>query len=123
MRRTRFKVIAFVATLAAVTVLLATPAPALRFGPRAILGLAALPLHMLGHGVFHGVPHHHLAHAAATAHAQASERTRAAHEDQTPVSPPHPTVVARADPQQPVPQRSATPVPPWPAASPSVCRR
>jgi hypothetical protein len=120
MRRARFKIIVFVTTLAAVTVILATPAAALRFGPRAIIGLAALPLHMLGHGVFRGAPHHHLTHATMTAHAQVSERTRAPHEDQPPASPPHPTVVARAEPQHAVPPRPAAPMQPWPAASPSV---
>jgi hypothetical protein len=120
MRRARFKIIVFVTTLAAVAVILATPTAALRFGPRAILGLAALPLHMLGHGVFRGVPHHRLARAAVTAHAQVSERTRPPHEDQPPASPPHPTIVARVDPQHAVPQRGAAPMPPWPAASPSV---
>jgi hypothetical protein len=119
MRRARFKIILFVTTLAAVTVILVIPTAALRFGPHAIFGLAALPLRVLGHGVFRGVPHHHLAHAAATVHAQAFEHTRAPHEYPPPASPPQ-TVVARTDPQHAVPQRSATPMPPWPAASPSV---
>jgi len=120
MRRVRFKIMVFVTTLAAVTVILAPPAAALRFGPRAILGLAALPFHMLGHDGVRGVPHHHLAHATVTARATASEHTRAPHEDQPPASPPHATVVARSEPQHAVPQRGATPMPPWPAASPSV---
>lgn len=132
MCRARCKVIAFTLTIALV-VCLSTPAAA-RWGPGAILGLAALPFHIITHGL-RGGAHHHTERALA-AHASVESARRAAHERSRPVedpaAPPQPAAAAAAGASASVvaslaarpnarqaPPRAAV-APAWPIASPSV---
>lgn len=132
MCRARCKVIAFPLTIALV-VCLSTPAAA-RWGPGAILGLAALPFHIITHGL-RGGTHHHSERALA-AHASVESARRAAHERSRPAEGPAPTappqpaaapaasasasVAARTDARQAAPRAAVATAPAWPIASPSV---
>jgi hypothetical protein len=132
----RCKLIAFVATVA-LALFFATPAAALRLGP-AILGLAALPLHIITHGA-HGLGVHHHAARALTAHASVGPERRAAHDrritDRGPSTPAEPAaapaasaspspVDARGDTKRALAPARANPAvataPTWPIASPTV---
>jgi hypothetical protein len=131
MCRAKCKVIAFILPVALV-VCLSTPAAA-RWGPGAILGLAALPFHIITHGMRGGVHHH--AERALAAHASVESARRAARERSRPVedastAPPQPaaapaasasaSVAARPDPRQAPPRAAVATAPAWPIASPSV---
>ena len=115
--------------VAASAVFLSTSANAgPRFGPGAILGLVAVPLHMMTHGMTRGIgapePHRHAARAQSTASRAAPSPASAPRAAPNPPTEP-PVVEARADSSHAVePLRSAPPAapptPPWPTASPSV---
>jgi len=142
MRRARSKLIAckliaFVATVA-LPLFFAGPAAALRFGPAAILGLAALPFHIITHGAHGFGARHHATHALA-AHASVEPQRRAPHDrriaDRGPNTPVETAAApaasasaspaeARGDAKRDVAAARANPAvataPTWPIASPGV---
>ena len=136
MCRARCKVIAFVITVA-LAICLSTPAAALRFGLGTVLGLAALPFHIITHGT-HGarVAHHHATRALA-ARASVEPARHAARDQGRPVeehassTPAQPaaapaasagasTIAARTDAKPPLRRAPVATAPAWPVASPSA---
>jgi hypothetical protein len=122
-RRAIFKIFA----VAGLSVFLSAPAHAgMRFGPGAVLGLVAVPLHMMTRGM--GVPEMHRRAARAQRAGSAPSPAPAARAAPNPPIQP-PVVEARADPSHAVepsrPEPVAAPpaaslIAPWPLASPSV---
>src|SRR6516162_10370407 len=83
MCRARRKVIAFIITVA-FAICFSAPAAALRFGPGTIFGLAALPFHIITHGMRGlGVAHHRT--RALVARASVEPPRHAAHDQGRPV--------------------------------------
>jgi hypothetical protein len=126
-------IVKIIAVAASVVLLSASANAGLRLGPGAVLGLAAIPLHMMTHGM--GLPelHRRAAHAhGAAARAVPSPAPTARPVPNPPTEPP--VVEARADPSHvvepsrpasaaasPASSPSAPPLAaPWPLASPSV---
>jgi hypothetical protein len=122
-------IVKIIAVAASVVLLSASANAGLRLGPGAVLGLAAIPLHMMTHGM--GLPelHRRAAHAhGAAARAAPSPAPTARAVPNPPIEPP--AVEARADPSHAVepsrPAPAAAPpvapplMAPWPLASPSV---